>query len=212
MVRILRTSFESRFYHVATPVLTSYVYREAELKNTGDEDLLAGPIAVYLDGRFVGRGEIPTVTRGQTFVIGLGADPQVRARRELADRTEGVQGGNRELSFKYRLVIENYKTEPAVVRVFDRIPHSERTADVRIKLGELKDALSDDPLYRRTEWPKGILRWEITVPAGAAGKDARMVEYDFTVDFDRTFALNAVGAGQQFQREFEMWQRARLAQ
>jgi uncharacterized protein (TIGR02231 family) len=103
MVRILQTSFKSVFYHVATPVLTSYVYREAELTNSSAEDLLAGPITVYLDGHFVGRAEIPTVARGQTFVVGFGGDPQLRARRELADRTELVQGGNRELAFKYRL-------------------------------------------------------------------------------------------------------------
>ena len=213
MVRIVQSSFQSRFYHVATPVLTSYVYREAELKNDGDQDLLAGPIGVYLDGRFVGRGELPTVARGQTFVVGFGADPQLRARRELADRSEGVQGGNRELSFEYRLVVENYKAQAVPVRVFDRLPQSDRPADIRIKLGELKDPLSDDELYVRTERPKGILRWEIDVPASATGKDARTIEYGFTVDFDRNFWLSAAtDSPQQLQQEFEVLQRARLAQ
>jgi uncharacterized protein (TIGR02231 family) len=212
MVRILQTSFESRFYHVATPVLTSYVYREAELKNTSQEDLLAGPITVYLDGRFVGRGEIPTVARGQTFVVGFGADPQLRARRELAERTEGIQGGNRELSFKYRLVVENYKAEQVAIRVFDRIPHSDRPADIRVKLGEMTDALSKDELYLRTEEPKGLLRWEIDVEAGATGAQARIIQYGFTVDFDRNFSLGPVGdSPQQLQREFETLQRTRLA-
>ncbi len=101
MVRIVQSDMKSRFYHVAVPVLTSYVYREAELMNSSDEDLLAGPITVYLDGRFVGRGEIPTVARGQTFVVGFGADPQLRARRELAEKKDDVQGGNRETKFEY---------------------------------------------------------------------------------------------------------------
>jgi uncharacterized protein (TIGR02231 family) len=55
MVRILKTQFKSSFYYVATPVLTSQVYREAELVNQSADDLLAGPIAVYLEGRFVGQ-------------------------------------------------------------------------------------------------------------------------------------------------------------
>lgn len=212
MVRILQTSFESRFYHVATPVLTSYIYRESELKNNSDQDLLGGPITVYLDGRFVGRGEIPTVARGQTFVVGFGADPQLRARRELAERSEDVQGGNRELSFEYRLVVENYKDEEVPVRVFDRLPHSDRPGDIRVKLGELKDPLSTDELYVRTEKPKGILRWEINVPASATGKDARIIEYDFTVDFDRNFSLaSATDSPKQLQQEFEQQQRARFA-
>jgi uncharacterized protein (TIGR02231 family) len=211
MVRILQANFKSVFYQVATPVLTSYVYREAELTNNSPEDLLGGPITVYLDGRFVGRGEIPTVARGQTFVVGFGVDPQIRARRELASRRESVQGGNRELSFQYRLVIENYKDEVVPLRVFDRLPYSDRAADVRIKLGDLKDPLSEDKVYLRTERPKNLLRWDIMVPAAATGEKARIIDYSFTVDFDRNLALNPVGESPaQLQREFEQMQRSRL--
>jgi len=216
MVRILNGEFDSLLYYVATPVLTSHVYREAKLKNTGEKDLLAGPITVYLDGRFVGRGEIPTVARGQSFVVGFGADPQLRAGRELASRTEGVQGGNRELSFKYRLVIENYKEKAVPVRLFDRLPHSERTADIRITLGDMKDPLSSEQLYLRTERPKGILRWDIEAPASATGEKARIIEYGYTLDFDRNFAISTIGgeddpAAAAAEQEFEIQQRARLA-
>ncbi len=189
MVRVMQTNIKGNFYHVATPVLSSYVYREAELRNQSNEDLLAGPITVYLDGRFVGRSEIPTVARGQTFVVGFGADPQLRARRELIERTEVVQGGNRELSFKYRLVLENFKPEAAAVRLFDRVPFSDRPAEVRIKLGEMKEPLSTDSLYVRTEKPKNILRWDLTIPAGATAEKARLLEYGFTVEFDRNLAI-----------------------
>ncbi|NQT41444.1 MAG: mucoidy inhibitor MuiA family protein [Planctomycetes bacterium] len=211
MVRILQTSLASNFYHVATPVLTSYVYREAELKNTSAEDLLAGPVNVYLDGSFVGQAEVPTVARGQTFVVGLGADPQVRSRRELANKTDSVQGGNRELGFEYRLLIENYKEEPVAIRLFDRLPHTDRTGDVRVDLSPLEVALSTDELYVRRERSKGILRWDVTVPAGATGKDAHTVEYDYKVDFDRNFKLGALVKNVSEQQiEFEQLQRARF--
>ena len=190
MVRVLQTKFKSRFYHVAVPVLTSYVYREAEMTNLGGDDLLAGPVNVYLDGRFVGRSEIPTVARGETFLVGFGVDPQLRARRELADRAESVQGGNRELSFKYRLVLENYASRAAAVRLLDRLPHADRPTDIRVKLGDLRDPLCRDQVYVRTERPKGILRWDIDVPAAAIGGKARIVEYGFTLEFDRRFSLS----------------------
>jgi len=211
MVRVLRTSFQSRFYHVATPVLTGFVYREAELINTSEDDLLAGPVSAYLDGRFVGRGEIPTVARGQMFVVGFGAEPQLRARRELAARSESVQGGNRELRFQYRLIVENYKDEVVPVRIYDRLPHCDREADLRVTLDEMKDPLDDDALYVRRERPKGILRWEIDVPAGATRENARIIEYGFSLEFDRNFRLSTSGAdGQQQQREFEQLQRMRI--
>ena len=164
-------------------MLTSQVYREAELLNTSDEDLLAGPITVYLEGRFMGRAEIMTVARGQTFVVGFGADPQLRARRELADRAENLQGGNRELAFKYRLVVENFKGEAVPVRVFDRLPYSDRPNDVRVQLGDPKDPLSTDKVYLRTERPKGLLRWDITVDGNATADKARIVDYGFTDRF-----------------------------
>lgn len=210
MVRIMQTDFPSTFYYVATPVLTSYVYREAELSNTCPEDLLAGPITVYLDGRFVGRGEIPTVARGQKFLVGFGADPQLRARRELADRKDGVQGGNRELEFSYRLMVENYKGEATPLRVMDRLPSADRKADIRVSLGEMSDELAEDKLYERRERPRGILRWDIDVPASATGANARLINYTYTVEYDRNFHLNSPSAQQQMQQEFEQLERARM--
>ena len=209
MVRILQAELPSKFYYVATPVLTSYVYREAELTNSGAEDLLGGPITVYLDGRFVGQGEIPTVARGEVFVVGFGADPQLRARRELADKGDSVQGGNRELNFDYRLVIENFKNDAAAVRVFDRLPSSGNGADIRVTLGEMSDELSKDALYIRRERPKGLLRWDIEAAAATSGEKARLIEYSFRVDYDRNFQLTSADGSQQLQQEYEQLQRQR---
>jgi hypothetical protein len=209
MVRIMQTDVESRFYHVAVPVLTSYLYREAELMNSSNEDLLAGPITVYLDGRFVGQGEIPTVARGQTFVVGFGADPQLRTRRELVDKQDGVQGGNRETRFDYRLVVENFTNEVTPVRVLDRLPHAENGEDIRVTLGKTSDAISEDKLYQREERPMGLLRWDIDVPAEAAGEDARLIEYHYAVEYDRQYVVSLPASKQALQEEFERLQRDR---
>ena len=209
-VRILQQNMPSKFYYVATPILSPYVYREAELANDSQEDLLAGPITVYLGDRFVGRGEIPTVTRGQTFVVGFGADPQMHTSRELADKKDDTQGGNRELAFQYRLVVENYSDEAVPVRLLDRVPHAENGADVRVSLGEMKDKLSDDQLYVRLERPKGILRWDIKVPAKATAEKAHVVNYGYKVEFDRKLQLASPEDSKGRIPEFEKLQRDRL--
>jgi hypothetical protein len=209
MVRIMHADMESRFYHVAVPVLTSYVYREAELMNSSDEDLLAGPITVYLDGRFVGQGEIPTVARGETFVVGFGADPQLRGRRELANKEDDVQGGNRETRFDYRLVVENFGGEATPVRVLDRLPHAENGEDIRVTLAKTSDPISEDKLYQREERPMGLLRWDIDAPAKAAGEDARLIEYQYAVEYDRQYVVSLPAAKQSLQEEFERLQRDR---
>jgi uncharacterized protein (TIGR02231 family) len=209
MVRIMQTNMDSQFYHVAVPVLTSYVYREAELKNSSDEDLLGGPMTAYLDGRFVGQGEIPTVARGQKFVVGFGADPQLRTRRELVDKTDSVQGGNRETRFEYRLVVENFGNQPTPVRVIDRLPHSEDTDDIRVALGDTSDPVSADKLYLREERPMGLLRWDVDAAANAAGEEARLITYNYTVEYDRQYVVSSPTSKQTLQEEFERLQRER---
>lgn len=203
MLRISKTEVAGSFYHVATPVLTTYVYREVELINTGAEVLLAGSVSVYLNGRLVGRGEIPTVARGETFVMGFGADPQLRAHRELVKKTESTQGGNRELSFHYRLTLDNFEDTDITVRLLDRLPISERESDLRVTLDTLDHGLSQDQAYLRVERPKGILRWDVDVPAGAAGERARIVEYDFRLEFDRNLNLTTQETKEEMRQEFE---------
>jgi hypothetical protein len=220
IVLIHQGNLKSKFYLVASPVLTTLVYREAELVNTEASDLLGGPSMVYLDGRFVGRSEIPTVASGQTFVVGFGVDPQVRAYRTLSDRDDKPQGANRQLSFKYELSIENFKEEPVSLRLFDRAPYYSDETSIRIKLGDIKDKLSDDPLYARTEKPKNILRWDLEIPGKSTGEKAKRIDYGFTVEMARTasittgstFAANAPGNANEpaaLQQEFEQLQRLR---
>jgi len=181
------------------------------VKNTSDHDLLDGPVGVYLDRRFVGRTEIPTVARGQTFTVGFGADPQLRAARELVERKEGVQGGNREIGFAYRLAIENFSNSEATVSLYDRLPVAEQTGEVRVTVAAGKTPLSSDAAYLRTERPKGILRWDVKVPAESTLENAVVVDYSFTVDHDRNLQLTpARGSSDQQRTEFEQMQRDRL--
>jgi uncharacterized protein (TIGR02231 family) len=219
IVRIHQGNLKSKFYLVATPVLTTSVYREAELVNTEAYDLLDGPATVYLDGRFVGRGEVPTVASGQTFLIGFGVDPQVRAYRSLSDREDKPQGANRQLSLKYELSIENFKEEPVSLRLFDRAPFYTDETNIRIRLGEIKDKLSEDPQYTRSEKPKNILRWDLEIPGKSTGQKAKLISYGFTVELARSASITTggtVSAGMPgipgepaLQQEFEQLQRLR---
>lgn len=209
MVRIMQTELPRELYFVASPVLTNYVYREADVRNSGPHDLLAGTVAVYLDGRFVGRTEIPTVARGQTFVVGFGADPQLRAYRELVSKDDAVQGGNRELRFRYRIRLENYKADAASVRVYDRLPVPERASEVRVRLAQTSDDLSENQLYVERERSKGILRWDVTVPQGSSGVSAQAISYSYTVEHDRNYHLSLASSTPQLRKEFEELQRDR---
>ena len=203
MVRVLTAELDSDFYHVATPALTSYVYREAELANGGESDLLQGPLTVYLDGRFVGRSEIPTVARGQDFVVGFGADSQLRSRRELVDRSKRINGGNRETTLEYKLVVENYKDAAVAIRVVDRMPIAGDDSKIRVTLGEgVEDELSDDGVYVKSMRPKGILRWDTEIKGRSIGEEAYEIDYSFKLEHDRQYVVSLPGNQQQQELEY----------
>lgn len=194
LIQIASLPMKADFYKLAIPVLTSYVYNEAAVTNTSPMVLLAGPVSAYVAGQFVGRGEIPTVAVGEDFTVGFGIDTSLRAAREMVERTESIQGGNRTVDFTYRLALENFGSAPAAVRVLDRLPTA-KDNQVRIELtstGEHK--VSEDPRYLQTERKKGILRWEVQVPAQAIGPKALNVDYKLRLEYDKQMHLAGLPA------------------
>lgn len=202
-VQILETDLRGDMYLVATPLLSSYAFREAQVINSEDNGLLSGPADVYLDGRFVGRMELPSVASGQKMTIGFGADQQVRTRRELVEKTDQVKGGNRQLRFRYRLVLSNFKDEPVQVRLYDRIPTSNQSQQLSVTLEEPEFPLSVDGMYQRMERPTGILRWDLEVPAGRHGSDAFDVHYGYMMEFDRSRIPSMLDAVAELQSQFD---------
>ena len=79
-------------------------------------------------------------------------------------------------------MLENYSDRAVSVRVLDRIPVQTETISVR--LGKISDSLTEDVEHERSLRPKGILRWDVKVPAKAARGTAKTVSYAFTLEYD----------------------------
>lgn len=191
LVQIFDAQLPGTLYHVATPLLSSFAYREADLLNQRPECLLRGPAMIYLDNRFVGQMEIPSTASGQHVIVGFGADQQVRTRRELLEKTEEQKGGNRHVTFHYRLVVANFKPTSVSIRMFDRIPLPAQVTEVSTHIESKDIPISQDGLFRRIQYPRRILRWDLSVPAERFGEKAFDLEYTSTVEFDRNRALTA---------------------
>ncbi len=182
LIQIAKLDLPATIYYQAIPLLSSYVYHVAEVENTSALPLLEGQYSSYLGGEFVGRGRLRLVARGQKAIIGFGVDTQLRCRRELTEKSDKVSWGTRVQAFHYRLRLQNYKDKPVSVRLLDRIPAT-KGEDLRVALGKMKDALSADQVYLRDHRPRGILRWDITLPARATGATARDVIYTFEMKY-----------------------------
>ncbi len=208
MVPVLQHHSPADFYHVAVPILTTSVFREAELANATGRDLLGGQVNVFLDGEFKGRTEISSIARGRTFTLGFGVDGQVKARRTLVDRREDVQGGNRRVSVSSDIIIDNFKQEAVKIRLRERMPFMEDTTNLRVSIGEMSQALSTNADYLRYEKPKGILRWDLEAPPGSLEKSTSL-RYTYSLEFDKSLTLRDISqeqkqrAQEEFLREYK---------
>lgn len=211
MVPVLDANCPAEFYHVATPVLTSAVFREAELVNTSGRDLLGGKVNVYLDDKFIGRTEMPTIARGRSYTLGFGVDGQLRARRALVDRTETVQGGNRLVEIDVEVVLDNFKAEAVDLRLRERTPFMDDTASLRVSLAQTSSPLSKDRDYSRFERPKGILRWDLGVAPGA-GEQATTLSYSYRLEYDKNVALEEVSGEKKSMLRSEFMEKSRRLQ
>jgi hypothetical protein len=187
-VQIASVPLAGDSYLLATPVLTTLVYKEAEVRNTTKMVLLAGPATTYVNGQFVGHGEIPTVTTGEAFTVGLGIDPTLRASRELLERNDTIQGGNRLVEFVYLISLENFGENVRTVRVMDRVPTG-RESDFKLTLGSSTSELYEGATGQSSERKNGILRWDVDVPAGSVGPSAKAFDYRFKLEYDKGMSI-----------------------
>jgi hypothetical protein len=197
-IQIASLDLTGEFYKLAMPVLTSYVYDQATVTNQTKLVLLAGSVASYTDDQYVGAATLPTVSVGEQFTVGFGIDSSLRATRELVDKTDTTQGGNRVLNFKYRLAIENFGTTPVTVRLADRLPTS-KNPDVRVTPDPADKPATVPPIgpaaTGTTAKHAGILNWSVQVPAQAMGEKAFTLEYSYKLEFDKQFSIAGLPAG-----------------
>ncbi|HLL91023.1 MAG TPA: DUF4139 domain-containing protein [Tepidisphaeraceae bacterium] len=196
LIQVASLPMDGAFYKLAVPVLTPSVYEEAAVVNRGNLVLLAGPVSSYLGGQFVGSGQVPTVAVGESFTVGFGIDPSLRAGRELVAKTDTQQGGNKVLNFEYRLTVENFGTDAANVRLVDRIPTTKSDEAIRITRGQPTAELSKDEAYTDADRKNGILRWDVDAPAGATGPKAVVVNHTYRIEHDRQMSIGDLAAGQ----------------
>jgi uncharacterized protein (TIGR02231 family) len=191
VLEVARLTMEPDYFYRAVPVLTSHVYRLANLTNKSKQVLLPGEATMYLGTDFVGRMDLPLVAVGEQFTGGFGVDPQLQVQRQLLDKARSMQGGNQVLKYDYRILVSSYKTEPVTVQVWDRLPHAENET-VGVSLGKVEPEISADPIYQREQRPSNLLRWDLKVEPATNGEKAMMVHYDFKMELDKQMTIGSV--------------------
>jgi hypothetical protein len=191
LVNIASFKNKADFLMLATPLLTDYVYLQADIVNDSDVIMLAGPVSMYRNDEFVGKGSIELVTIGEKFTAGFGVDSQIKILREFKDKKIETLWGNRVESYDYRLAINNYKNTKVKLRLLERIPYTE---DEKLEIINFKTdtSLSTDPEYLRTDRQKGILRWDLNLEPNTTGPKATIVTYSYAMKYSNELQIQPV--------------------
>jgi hypothetical protein len=188
LIEVARIETKPEYYYKAVPVLTTHVYRLADLANKSEYVLLPGEATMYVGTDFVGRMNLPLVAIGERYTVGFGVDPQLQVSRTLAKKSRAVQGGNQVHNYEYRITVGSYKSEEVRVQVWDRLPRAEAEA-VAVSLVDPSPKLSVNATYLRQERPENLLRWDLNVAPGQTDEKAATVAYQFKLEYARDVAI-----------------------
>ncbi|WP_100640873.1 DUF4139 domain-containing protein [Marinobacter salexigens] len=145
------------------PVLNTTGYLHATGVFKSEAPIPAGRVTLYRDGQSVGQSHLQELTDGQELTLGFGADEGIRVAvvNEL-ERTgeEGVWKSENVQRRQNRFEITNHHAKAVKVRVFDRLPVSQKDI-LTVKPLEISE-----PVQRDVDDKKGVLAWDREVPAG----------------------------------------------
>ncbi len=190
VLEVARIEMEPDYFYKAVPVLTTHIYRLANLTNKSKHVLLPGEATMYQGADFVGRMDLPLVAIGEQFTAGFGVDPQLQVQRQMTNKEHKMQGGNQILNYEYRILVSSYKAEAVKLQVWDRLPHAETEA-VGVNLVKAAPDIGTDALYVRESRPKNLLRWDVKVEPATSGEKALSINYEFTLAMDKQMALGS---------------------
>ena len=141
----------------AVPKVRPEAFLLGEVTYEGDEPLLPGPLSVFRDGAFVGRGHLELARPGETFELAFGADDRVRIDHRLVkgERSEeGIITKDQRFERRYRIEVTNHHDRPFEVVVLDHMPVPK---DERIEVALLRNMTK--PEKRNFEGRTGVLAW-----------------------------------------------------
>jgi uncharacterized protein (TIGR02231 family) len=190
VIEVAKIEMPPDYYYKAVPILTTHVYRLAEMTNRSELVLLPGDATMYVGGDFVGQMNLPLVAIGEKFTVGFGVDPALQVQRQMIDRSRTIQGGNQSLRYDFRILVNSYKSERIKLQVWDRLPHPETDA-VNVAIAKTTPELSKDALYVREQRPNNLLRWDVSVDPGMAGEKALAITYELKLELDRQMSISS---------------------
>ena len=150
---------------VMMPALAPVALVKSTQVNASKQPILAGPVDLVLESGIVGRTQVLFVAPGETFELGWGPDPGVRARRALEEVDEEPGALSNWLSRAHRVTIHlsNLDGTPRTIALTEAIPVSEiEKVKITVDTKETTEGKKPDA--------DGFVRWDVRLEARGRAK------------------------------------------
>jgi len=177
------------FTYSSFPRASALAYLGSRVKNADNLQLLAGNMNIFLNNEFVGSSTLDNVGPGEEFDLYLGADENVKVKREQLEKKvdETIIGNmlspNKNTTFKYKIKVENYKAHKIKMRLFEAMPVSQED---RIRIKQLK--VNPDATQKDWQARKGIYLWEFELEPGKN----KEIDYEYTIEHPREMLVDGL--------------------
>lgn len=156
-MRIATVEVAARIEVRAVPMLAEAAYLHAAFVPPDGAPLLAGRVALFRDGTFVGNGQLPFGRAGRELNLGFGVDDLVRVTRVALDRETGQHGiltTRNTDTRRFRIAVDNLHKQQIEISVYDRIPYAE---DEQVSVARLSGMT--EPTATNVDDRRGVLAW-----------------------------------------------------
>jgi uncharacterized protein (TIGR02231 family) len=169
--RIATVEGPAKFVYQTQPLVTEGAFLRGSIVNGSAYQMLPGRATIFVGADYIGSADFAGAAPKQSFDVFFGTDPSVTVKRELLGRDQaqsGLFGGGLDTTWNYRGSVINGTGRTIAIEWIDRMPTS-RSDKIQVSLPQPSAPLSTNAGYVASDRPRGILRWDLSVPPSAAG-------------------------------------------
>lgn len=179
-------SLKADYEYATFPKATALAYLGSRVINSDNLNLLAGEVNLFVEGDYIGKSTVDNVGPGETFDLYLGADENVKVKREMVkkeiDKTlfANIAAPNHKITYTYKFTVENYKMRDIKVKLFEAMPVAQ---DDRIKIKVFD--VSVEPKEKDWKDRQGVWLWEFSLKP----KEKKEIKYSFVIEYPKNMPM-----------------------
>ena len=173
-VQIDQTDVDATLTVRTVPKRDPKAFLYAKLATPKTTAILAGNVALFRDGTFVGNGRFPQLSPGEDHELGFGQDDNVRVKYAVTDEKRGESGiisTSKTEAKSFKITVKSLHERPIQVRVIDQFPVAQNQ-DIKVETNSKVPPTGKDPDDKR-----GVVYWD----ASLAPDEERSFDFGYRI-------------------------------